>query len=200
MSRHTSPHPTDAEQTAIALTIAGSDSGGGAGIQADLKAFSALGVYGASVITAITAQNTRAVTAVHDIPVDIVSAQIDAVLNDIVHHQGSQVLSMQRDRRDIERFARLTENHQWIDKSVIESLEPDLAQRFNRGFYFAQEAHLDRRNALQQLISLSARKVDIRFDSAVSIDDCDGDRIIDCRGFGAKSSLTDSVRQALGYH
>ncbi len=69
--------------TPIALTIAGSDSGGGAGIQADLKAFSALGVYGASVITAITAQNTRAVTAVHGIPIDIVAAQLDAVFDDI---------------------------------------------------------------------------------------------------------------------
>ncbi|MCV6584434.1 MAG: bifunctional hydroxymethylpyrimidine kinase/phosphomethylpyrimidine kinase [Marinibacterium sp.] len=68
---------------AIALTIAGSDSGGGAGIQADLKAFSAMGVYGASVITAVTAQNTRDVTAVHPIPDDVVAAQIDAVLDDI---------------------------------------------------------------------------------------------------------------------
>ncbi len=67
----------------IALTIAGSDSGGGAGIQADLKAMSALGVYGASVITAITAQNTRAVTAVHSVPLDIIAAQIDAVLDDL---------------------------------------------------------------------------------------------------------------------
>ncbi len=67
----------------IALTIAGSDSGGGAGIQADLKTFSALGVYGASVITAITAQNTRAVTAVHGIPLDVISAQIAAVLDDL---------------------------------------------------------------------------------------------------------------------
>ena len=68
---------------AIALTIAGSDSGGGAGIQADLKTFSALGVYGASVITAVTAQNTRAVTAVHAVPVDVVTAQLDAVFGDL---------------------------------------------------------------------------------------------------------------------
>ena len=69
--------------TAIALTIAGSDSGGGAGIQADLKTFSALGVYGASVLTALTAQNTRGVTAVHDVPPAFVAAQIDAVFSDI---------------------------------------------------------------------------------------------------------------------
>ncbi len=69
--------------TAIAVTIAGSDSGGGAGIQADLKAFSALGVYGASVITAITAQNTRGVTAVEDISPVMVQGQIDAVFSDL---------------------------------------------------------------------------------------------------------------------
>lgn len=68
---------------AKALTIAGSDSGGGAGIQADLKTFSALGVYGASVLTAVTAQNTRTVTAVSEIPPHIVAAQLDAVLTDI---------------------------------------------------------------------------------------------------------------------
>ncbi len=66
-----------------ALTIAGSDSGGGAGIQADLKTFAALGVYGASVLTAITAQNTRGVTAIHEVPPDVVAAQIRAVLDDI---------------------------------------------------------------------------------------------------------------------
>jgi len=69
--------------TAIAVTIAGSDSGGGAGIQADLKTFSALGVYGASVITALTAQNTRGVTGIHDAPPDFITAQIDAVFSDL---------------------------------------------------------------------------------------------------------------------
>jgi len=66
-----------------ALTIAGSDSGGGAGIQADLKTFSALGCYGMSVITAITAQNTHEVTAVHAVPAEVITAQLDAVLADI---------------------------------------------------------------------------------------------------------------------
>ena len=68
---------------ANALTIAGSDSGGGAGIQADLKTFSALGVYGASVITALTAQNTQGVRAIHDAPPEFIARQIDAVFDDI---------------------------------------------------------------------------------------------------------------------
>lgn len=65
------------------LTIAGSDSGGGAGIQADLKTIAANGCYGASVITALTAQNTLGVTGIHAVPVDFVAAQMDAVLGDI---------------------------------------------------------------------------------------------------------------------
>jgi hydroxymethylpyrimidine/phosphomethylpyrimidine kinase len=69
--------------TPIAVTIAGSDSSGGAGIQADLKTFSALGVYGASVIAALTAQNTKTVTAVHAVPADFVAAQMDAVFSDL---------------------------------------------------------------------------------------------------------------------
>jgi hydroxymethylpyrimidine/phosphomethylpyrimidine kinase len=69
--------------TPIALTIAGSDSSGGAGIQADLKTFAALGVYGASVITALTAQNTTGVTGIHQVPADFVTAQIDAVFSDL---------------------------------------------------------------------------------------------------------------------
>ncbi len=67
----------------VALTIAGSDSSGGAGIQADLKTFTALGVYGMSVITALTAQNTAGVTGVHAVPAEFVLAQLEAVMSDI---------------------------------------------------------------------------------------------------------------------
>ena len=69
--------------TAIAVTIAGSDSSAGAGIQADLKTFAALGIYGASVITALTAQNTHGVSAIYDVSAGFISAQIDAVFSDL---------------------------------------------------------------------------------------------------------------------
>src|ERR1700743_3211257 len=69
--------------TPIALTIAGSDSSGGAGIQADLKTFAALGVYGASAITALTAQNTAGVSGIHIVPAEFLRAQIDAVFADL---------------------------------------------------------------------------------------------------------------------
>ena len=65
------------------LTIAGSDSGGGAGIQADLKAFAAAGCHGMSAIVALTAQNTTGVTAVHELPADFVRAELEAVFDDI---------------------------------------------------------------------------------------------------------------------
>jgi hydroxymethylpyrimidine/phosphomethylpyrimidine kinase len=75
--------PRDPRTPPRLLTIAGSDSGGGAGLQADLKAFAAHGVYGMSAVTAVTVQNTRGVTAVHAVPAAVVAAQIDAVLDDI---------------------------------------------------------------------------------------------------------------------
>jgi len=77
-----SPHPTSVQIPKV-LTIAGSDSGGGAGLQADLKVITALGGFGMSVITAITAQNTLGVTRIQDVDLDVVEAQIDAVLLDI---------------------------------------------------------------------------------------------------------------------
>ncbi|MCA1841413.1 MAG: bifunctional hydroxymethylpyrimidine kinase/phosphomethylpyrimidine kinase, partial [Actinobacteria bacterium] len=71
------------KQVPRALTIAGSDSGGGAGIQADLKTFLALGVHGMSAVTAVTAQNTVGVAAVHDVPPNVIKEQIDQVMIDI---------------------------------------------------------------------------------------------------------------------
>ena len=71
-----------------ALTVAGSDSGGGAGIQADLKTFAAFGVYGSSVVTAVTAQNTRGVFAVAEVPEEVIAIQIDVVLEDIGAARG----------------------------------------------------------------------------------------------------------------
>jgi hydroxymethylpyrimidine/phosphomethylpyrimidine kinase len=73
----------EADAVPIALTIAGSDSSGGAGIQADLKTFTVIGVYGASVVTALTAQNTRGVSAIHPVPSEFVAQQIDAVATDL---------------------------------------------------------------------------------------------------------------------
>ncbi len=89
----------------ISLTIAGSDSGGGAGIQADLKTFHQFGVYGTSVITAVTAQNTQAVTAVQPIEASVIAAQIDAVASDLRPHSvktgmlaTSEVIATVRER------------------------------------------------------------------------------------------------------
>jgi hydroxymethylpyrimidine/phosphomethylpyrimidine kinase len=90
----TAPYPP------VALTIAGSDSSGGAGIQADLKTFAALGVYGASAITALTAQNTRGVTGIHAVPADFVGAQINAVFDDLA--VGAVKIGMVAQRATIE--------------------------------------------------------------------------------------------------
>ncbi|MDY0106232.1 MAG: bifunctional hydroxymethylpyrimidine kinase/phosphomethylpyrimidine kinase [Giesbergeria sp.] len=79
----TNPSTTQAPRYARVLSIAGSDSGGGAGIQADLKTFSALGCYGMTAITALTAQNTQGVRAIHGVPPEFLRAQIDAVVEDI---------------------------------------------------------------------------------------------------------------------
>ena len=89
--------------TPIAVTIAGSDSGGGAGLQGDLKTFSALGVYGACVVTALTAQSTTGVSAIHDVPADFVAAQMDAVFGDL--HVGAVKIGMLSQRSVIEAVA-----------------------------------------------------------------------------------------------
>jgi hydroxymethylpyrimidine/phosphomethylpyrimidine kinase len=76
-------HEQAQEHIPRAMTVAGSDSGGGAGIQADLKTFAALGVYGTSALAAVTAQNTRGVFAIAEVPEEVVAAQIDVVMEDI---------------------------------------------------------------------------------------------------------------------
>src|SRR5438445_7688821 len=91
------------------LTIASSDSGGGAGIQADLKAFAAAGVHGMSAIVALTAQNTTGVAAVHELPPEFVTAQLDAVFSDI--GVDAAKTGMLFSRRVIEAVADFLEAH-----------------------------------------------------------------------------------------
>src|SRR5271165_2985298 len=98
--------------TPIAVTIAGSDSGGGAGIQADLKTFSALGVYGASVIAALTAQNTKGVSAVLEVPPAFVRAQIDAVFADLA--VGAVKIGMLGNAAVVETVAERLSHHRSI--------------------------------------------------------------------------------------
>ncbi len=126
------------------LTIAGSDSGGGAGVQADIKTISALGGYAASAITAVTVQNTLGVTAVHPIPIDIIRGQIDAVLGDIgadavkigmLH--STEVVEMIIERLDFYRIENVvvdpvmvsTSGHKLIEDSAIDLLRAELLPR-----------------------------------------------------------------------
>ncbi len=101
--------------TPTALTIAGSDSSGGAGIQADLKTFAALGVYGASAIAALTAQNTIGVTGIHAVPPDFLRAQIDAVFSDL--DIGAVKIGMVGARAAIEAIAAALQH--WSPKYVV---------------------------------------------------------------------------------
>jgi len=101
--------------TPVALTIAGSDSSGGAGIQADLKTFAALGVYGASVITALTAQNTTGVSGIHQVPAEFVTAQIDAVFSDL--EIGAVKIGMVAQRESID--AIVAGLKRWSPKHVV---------------------------------------------------------------------------------
>jgi hydroxymethylpyrimidine/phosphomethylpyrimidine kinase len=101
--------------TPIALIIAGSDSSGGAGIQADLKTFAALGVYGASAITALTAQNTTGVTGIHLVPPEFLRAQIDAVFSDLA--VGAVKIGMVASLASIEVVAAALK--QWSPKHVV---------------------------------------------------------------------------------
>lgn len=123
------------------LTIAGSDSGGGAGIQADIKAISAMGCYAASAITAVTVQNTVGVTSVHPVPLDVLEGQIDAVLSDIgadavkigmLH--SSEVVNLVADKIEqygvrnvvLDPVMVSTSGHRLIEESAIQTLKTRL--------------------------------------------------------------------------
>ena len=119
----------------LALTIAGSDSGGGAGIQADIKSMEANGVFAASVITAVTAQNTVAVTAAFDLPLDVIEAQLEAVADDFTF--GAIKTGMLSSAAIIGLVARKVREHEFaplvvdpvmISKSGFALLKPDAVE------------------------------------------------------------------------
>lgn len=121
------------------LTIAGSDSGGGAGIQADLKAMQANGVFGMSVITSVTAQNTTAVTTAYDLPVEIVEAQIDAVFDDfeVASVKTGMLSSSAICRAVAARLTRYNVKHLVVDpvmisKSGYDLLKPEAVETVKR--------------------------------------------------------------------
>jgi hydroxymethylpyrimidine/phosphomethylpyrimidine kinase len=118
------------------LTIAGSDSGGGAGIQGDLKAMHANGVFGMSVIVSITAQNTKAVTAVHDLPLDIILAQIEAVFDDFKVSAvktgmlgSSEIVGLVAERLKAHRAKNLVVDPVMISKSGFDLLRPEAVEK-----------------------------------------------------------------------
>src|SRR5918999_5628595 len=122
-----------------ALTIAGSDSGGGAGIQADLKTFAAHGVYGSSALTAVTAQNTRGVFAVAEVPEEVVAAQIDAVLEDIGAEaaktgmlSSASIVEVVADRLEAWGIARLVVDPVMVAKSGDHLLHPSAVEAIRR--------------------------------------------------------------------
>ena len=133
-----SPGPAEDPPPAVALTIAGSDSGGGAGIQADLKTFAAHGVYGLSAITAVTAQNTVAVTGVQEIEPELVSAQIAAVVSDFA--VGAAKTGMLASAAIVHAVARAVEDHGlrvvvdpvMVAKSGDRLLRPDAVDALRR--------------------------------------------------------------------
>jgi hydroxymethylpyrimidine/phosphomethylpyrimidine kinase len=123
----------------LALTIAGSDSGGGAGIQADIKSMEANGVFAASVITAVTAQNTTAVTDAFDLPLDIIEAQLDAVADDFTFGavktgmlSSAAIIGLVARKVRAHGFAPLVVDPVMISKSGFALLQPDAVEALKR--------------------------------------------------------------------
>ena len=107
-----------------------------------------------------------------------------------LYRHGSLVMSAQRDRNELNRFSRLTDNHERLDAAAIEALEPGLAGRFEQGLYYAGEAHLDPRRAMLQLHEyLLTRGGRVHLGTAVQAEDFEGQWVIDCRGYAAHEAL-----------
>lgn len=105
--------------------------------------------------------------------------------------KGSLVLSMQRDRNELSRFARLTERHEWLNGEAIDKLEPDLSGRFQRGLLFTHEAHLDPRLALEQLLKYFVDKGGrMHFGEKPDSTAFKARRVVDCRGYAARDELS----------
>lgn len=103
---------------------------------------------------------------------------------------GSLVLSLPADRNEMMRLARLSDNHQWVDQDRIRELEPDLGGFYGQGLYFPDEAHLDPRQALQDLVGyLQDRGGTVCFGVSAEPDDRQADYVIDCRGYAARDTL-----------
>jgi hydroxymethylpyrimidine/phosphomethylpyrimidine kinase len=148
--------------TPIALTIAGSDSSAGAGIQADLKTFAALGIYGASVITALTAQNTSGVFATHDVPAKFVGAQLDAVFSDL--NVVAIKIGMVSSRGAIEAIAASLDR--WRDSKGVSNVVLDPVMAASSGAALLRSDALD---ALKRLLMPRARVVTPNLDEAAAL-------------------------------
>jgi hydroxymethylpyrimidine/phosphomethylpyrimidine kinase len=148
--------------TPIALTIAGSDSSAGAGIQADLKTFAALGVYGASVITALTAQNTAGVFATHDVPAKFVGAQLNAVFSDL--NVAAVKIGMVSSRAAIKAIADGLDR--WRDSDGVSNVVLDPIIAASSGAPLLAPDALD---ALKRLLMPRARLVTPNLDEAAAL-------------------------------
>ena len=143
----------------VAVTIAGSDSGGGAGIQADIKTFAALGVYGTSVVTALTAQNTKGISGIHYVPPGFVGAQIDAVFSDF--RIAATKIGMLGNAAIVSAVAAGLERHK--AKNIV--LDPALAASTG-----ADLLHADAIDALKTLMSRADVVTPNLFEAAALLD------------------------------
>jgi len=194
----------------VALTIAGSDSSAGAGIQADLKTFAAHGVYGVSAITAVTAQNTVGVTGFQPLSADLVTAQIEAVVSDIGVHAAktgmlptaaiveavaAAIADLEIPLLVVDPVMMATSGHRLVDEEALAAMRAELVRRAFvvtpnipeaealAGMTITSDA--DRRTAARRIVALGASAVIVKGGHLASPDIVDlvydGDRFVECR-------------------